>query len=105
MAFIAGFIAHAPDGDASKVKALVETPSYKLHVVVAKDQVQAEAAAKALVNENGVQSIILCPGFTNKDVAKIQEVVGDGVAVCVARGDGPSSRISAEILAREWGIH
>lgn len=105
MAFTAAFIAHAPDADPGRTKALVETPKYKLHVSVVGDQEQAVEVAKALVRDEGVQSIMLCPGFTNRDVAGIQDAVGDGVGVYVARGDGPGNRIAVEAIAREWGFH
>lgn len=102
MAFTSAFIAHAPDADADITKAFIETPKYRLFVHVVRNQEQAIDTAKALVAEEGVQSFLLCPGFTNRDVAEMQEAVGDGVAVCVARGDSPSSRIAGEIIAREW---
>ena len=103
MAFTAAFIAHAPDADPEKTRALVETPKYKLFVVVVQNQEQAVDTARNLVDKEGVQSILLCPGFTNKDVAGIAEAVGEGVGVSVARGDTPSSRIAGEIIKREWG--
>jgi len=103
VAFSAAFITHAPDADPDKTKAFVETPKYRLFVVVVRDQEQAVKTAKALVADEGVQSILLCPGFSNKDVAGVQDAVGDGVGVCVARGDGPSSRIAGEVIGREWG--
>lgn len=103
MAFSAAFIAHAPDADPDKAKAFIETAKYRLFVVVVRDQEQAVKTAKALVADEGVQSILLCPGFTNRDVAGVQDAVGDGVGVCVARGDGPSSRIAVEVIGREWG--
>jgi|SRR5450759_1671025 hypothetical protein len=103
MAFTAAFIAHAPDADPEKTRALVETPKYKLFVVVVQNQEQAVDTARNLVDKEGVQSILLCPGFTNKDVAGIAEAVGEGVGVSVARGDTPSNRIAGEIIKREWG--
>ena len=103
MAFTAAFIAHAPDADPEKTRALVETPKYKLFVVVVRTQEQAVETARNLVDKEGVQSILLCPGFTNKDVAGIDEAAGENVGVSVARGDTPSSRIAGEIIRREWG--
>jgi len=103
MAFSAAFIAHAPDADPDETKAFIETPLYRLFVVVVADQEQAVKTAKALVTDEGIQSIMLCPGFANRDVAGIQDAVGDGVGVFVARGDGPGGRISGEVIAREWG--
>ncbi len=56
---------------------------------------------KKLVKEESIHSILLCPGFTHRDIAEIAEAVGENVAIAVARGDGPSSRTSKEIMKRE----
>ena len=102
MVFRVLFLAHAPDGEAEKYRCVVETPKYyKLFVVVARDQRQAVEVCKRMVREEGVQSILLCPGFTHKDVAEISEAVGENVGVFVARGDGPSNKISMEIMKSE----
>jgi len=102
MAFKALFLAHAPDGEAEKYRYVIETPRYyKLFVVVAKDQKQAIEVCKKAVKEEGVQSILLCPGFTHRDVAEISEAVGENVGIFVARGDGPSNKISMEVMTSE----
>lgn len=101
MAFTTAFIAHAPDADPQKNRSLVETPTYKLFTVAVSDQAQAIEAAKNLVAEEGVESIILCPGFTNKAIAEIGEAVGKDVGVYVARGDGPSGAVAARAMQRE----
>ena len=83
-------------------RCIIETPKYyKLFVVVVKDQKQAVEVCRNLVKEEGIHAILLCPGFTHKDVEEVTEAVGDKVAVCVAREDGPSSRLSMEVLKRE----
>lgn len=102
MAFKAAFIAHAPDADPEKNKAVIETPKYKLFVAVVRDQGQAVEECRRLVEEEGIHAVMLCPGFTNRDVAGIAEAVGDGVGVNVARGDGPGTRIAMETIMREW---
>ena len=104
MAFKAAFIAHAPDGDPETSRALVETPKYKLFVVVVSNQEQANETCRRLVEEEGIESVLLCPGFTNAQVAEIANVVGKDVGVCVARGDGPSGKVASEALRREWGF-
>ena len=55
---------------------------------------------RTLVREEGIEAIILCPGFTHKDIAEIQELVGANVGITVARGDGPSSKISMEAMKK-----
>ena len=102
MAFKVLFLAHAPDGEAEMHRCVIETPKYyKLFVVVAKDQEQAIEVCKKTVKEEGVQSILLCPGFTHRDVAEISEAVGENVGIFVARGDGPSNKISMEVMTSE----
>jgi len=101
MAFKVAFLAHTPDAEPGKHRCVVETSKYKLFVVLVKDQDQAVKVCKKLVQEEGIHSILLCPGFTHKDVAEISEAVGGNVAVAVARGDGPSTRVSKAVMRRE----
>lgn len=101
MAFRVLFLAHTSDAEPQKHRCVIETPKYKLFVVLVKDQNQAVEVCKKLVREEGIHSILLCPGFTHRDVAEIAEAVGENVAIAVARGDGPSGRISGEIRKRE----
>lgn len=92
--FIVCFLAHARDADPLTHKSVIETKTYKLHSVVVRKQIEAIEVSIKLVKEEGVQSILLCPGFTHKDVAEIQDAVKGRAGVFVARGDGPSSRIT-----------
>ena len=101
MAFKVVFLAHAPDAEPEKHRCIIETSKYKLFVVLARDQVQAVEVCKKLVKEEGIHSILLCPGFTHRNIAEIAEAVGENVGVSVARGDGPSGRVSAEVRKRE----
>jgi len=102
MAFKVLFLAHAPDAEAEKHRCVIETPKYyKLFVVVVKDQEQAIEVCKKFVKEEGIHSILLCPGFTHRDVAEVSEAVGENVGVSVARGDGSSNRISMEVMRSE----
>jgi len=102
MAFKVLFLAHAPDGDGEKYKCVIETPKYyKLFVVVVRNQKQAIEVCKKAVKEEGVKSILLCPGFTHRDIAEISEAVGKDVGIFVARGDGPSNRITKEVMSKE----
>jgi len=101
MAFKVVFLAHAPDAEPEKHRCVIKTPKYRLFVVLVKDQAQAVEMCKKFVKEKGIHSILLCPGFTHRDVAQIAGAVGDNVAVAVARGDGPSNRVSMEVRKRE----
>jgi len=101
MAFKAAFLAHTPDAEPEKHRCVIETSKYKLFAVLVKDQGQAVEVCQKLVREEGIHSILLCPGFSHKDVAEISAAVGEKVGVSVARGDGPSSRVSMEVMIRE----
>lgn len=90
MAFKAVFIAHVPDAEPEKHRCVVETGMYKFIAVLVRNQKQAVEVCQRLVKEEGIHSIILCPGNTHKDVAEMAEAVGSGVSVSVARGDGQS---------------
>jgi len=101
MAFKVAFLAHTPDAEPEKHRCMIETSKYKLFVVLVKEQEQAVEVCKKLIKEEGIHSILLCPGFTHRNVAEIAEAVGENVGVTVARGDGPSNRVSAEVRKRE----
>lgn len=101
MAFKALLIAHAPDADPDKNRAVLETGKYRLTTVLVRNQAQALELCRNLVKQEGVHAVMLCPGFTHKDVAEIAEAVGPQVGVTVARGDGPSSRVTAEVFRKE----
>ncbi len=103
MAFVAAFIAHAPDADPEKHRSVIDTGKYRLISVAVRDQEQALAVSRELVEKEGIHSVLLCPGFTHADVAAIAEAVGENVGVTVARGDAPSNRIAVQTIAREWG--
>ena len=101
MAFKVLFIAHTPDAEPEKHQCVVETPKYKLLIRLVKNQEQAVEVCKKLVREEGIHSVLLCPGFTHRNVAEISKAVGENVGVSVARGDGPSSKIAKEVMKRE----
>jgi len=101
MAFKVVFLAHAPDADPEKHRCVIETPKYKLFVRVVKDQGQAVEVCKNLVKQEGIHSILLCPGFTHGNIAEIAQAAGKDVGVSVARGDGPSTRVSMQVMEKE----
>lgn len=100
MPFVTLFIAHAPDADPEKHRAVVDTGLYKLFAVVARNQQQGVEVVKHMVAEEGVQSVLLCPGHTHKDVAEVAAAAGDQVSVSVARGDGPGSHIAIAAMEK-----
>lgn len=101
MSFTVLFIAHAPDADPEKHRAEIVTGQYRLISVVVRDQAEAVAAALHLAAGEGIDTVLLCPGFTHADVAEIQRELGGAVGVAVARGDGPSNTLSSKARARE----
>lgn len=100
MTFTTLFMAHVPDADPERDVCMVGTEKYKLYVRLVRGQAQALDVCRTLVKAEGVQSIILCPGFTHKDIAEIQELAGPDVGITVARSDGPSSRIAQEAMKK-----
>ncbi len=102
MAFKAVFVAHASDAEPERDRSLVETSTYKLFTVVVKDQAQAVEECKKLVREEGIHSVLLCPGFRDRDVAEITEAVGESVGVAVARGDSPGRRVPPKVRIRAY---
>jgi hypothetical protein len=102
MAFKAVFIAHAPDALAEKHHTLIDTGKYRLHTCVVRSQPEALKVCRDLYEKEKIDSVLLCPGFTHKDVAEIFAALGGRAAVCVARGDGPSGAITAPVLQKEF---
>lgn len=103
MAFKAGFIAMAPEGNPRKHRASIKTSKFELTTVVVElmNIDQAVDVCKELVQNEGIQSLTLCPAFTNQAVARVANAVGERVPVSVVRGDIPGGKITGEILAKE----
>lgn len=100
MAFKTLFLALAPDADKEKHHCFLDTDKYQLDVVIVKNQAEALEVSTRLFREKKIESILLCPGFTHKDIAEIVASTENKVAVCVSRADGPGNRISQEALKR-----
>jgi hypothetical protein len=98
MPFTALFIAHAPDADPEKHRTVLDTGLYKLFTVIVRDQQQALQVSRRMVAEEGIHSVLLCPGHTHADVAAIAAAVGNQVSVSVARGDSRSMRLAATAM-------
>jgi len=102
MAFKALFLAHAPDADYEKHKSIIDTGKYRLLTFVVKTQDEAIKVSKSIYEKEKIDAIILCPGFTHSDVSEIFQALEGKVSVNVARGDGPSSKISHAVLQKEY---
>jgi len=102
MAFKALFLAHAPDADYERHNSVIDTGKYKLLTVVVKTQYEAVEVSKRIYEEEKIDAIMLCPGFTHKDVSEIFQALEGKVSVNVSRGDGPSNRISQPVIQREF---
>ena len=102
MAFKALLLAHAPDADYEKHKSIIDTGKYRLLTFVVKTQDEAIKVSKDIYKKEKIDAIILCPGFTHSDVSEIFQALEGKVSVNVARGDGPSSKISQAVIQREY---
>ena len=100
MAFRVLFIAHCPDAEPEKHRSRLETGKYQLTTVLVRNQAQALEAARQGAKD-GIHSVMLCPGFTHQDIAEIAQAVGPQVGISVARGDGPSGKLTSEVFRKE----
>jgi len=93
----------AADGDPKKHRTTIKTSKLELTTVVTElgNFDQAVEVCKDLVQKQGVQAFILCPGFTHQAIAKIANAVGGRAAINIARGDVPSTNMVGEILTKE----
>ena len=104
MKFKSGFIALVPDSNPEEHRCSLETSCYEFKARLVRNQKEAIAVGKELAEEEGIHSLILCPGFTHEQVAEISWTVGDDVGVVVARGDGPGSKIARQAINEAgWG--
>lgn len=103
MVFKAGMVVMALGGDPEKHRSTIKTQKFEFTTVLVElmNVDQVVNVSKDLVQNQGVHSLILCPGCTHEIVGKVVEAVGDKVAVTVARGDVPSVLITAETLKKE----
>jgi hypothetical protein len=93
----------AYEGDPEKHRVTIKTPRVELTTVLIglNDFDQAVDVCKDLAQKEGVQSFILCPGFTHQAIARIASAVGGRAAVNIARADVPGTMMVGEILTKE----
>jgi hypothetical protein len=101
MSFKTVYIAHCPDADPEKHRSVIETGKCKSFTVLVQNQAQAMEVVSSLIRDEGINAVLLCPGFAHKDVAEIAELAGKDISVSVGRGDGPSIRVVQAILKKE----
>lgn len=103
MTFKSAVLYMAPDGDPETHRVTIKTSKLELTTVLiqADNFDQAVNVCKTLVHKDGIEHIMLCPGFTHESLGKIKEVVGEKVAVSVARSDVPGNTLVTQILTRE----
>jgi hypothetical protein len=82
----AAFLFVAPEADAAKHFAIVDTPMVQLTVCGVRNYREAVAVAKKLV-AGGIVAIELCGGFGHEGVAAISSAVKGQAAVGVVRFD------------------
>jgi hypothetical protein len=101
--FKAANVIMAMGADPAKHRASVKGDNFELITVATPlfDFNRAAMVCKELAEKDGVQSIILCPGFTHEGIAMVRKAVGEGVPINVARGDVPSTMATAQILTKE----
>ncbi len=86
MSLKAAFVFVAPEADASKHQAVINTPVVELTIVGVKNYAEAVAEAKKLVDQ-GIVAIELCAGFGTEGVAAVKKAVGGKAAVGAVRFD------------------
>ena len=84
--FRGGWIFFVPDADPVKHRAVINTGKYIATIVCVRNSDQAVDVSKALVQDDGVQSISLCPAFSHEDVARVAVAV-KGTPINICRSD------------------
>ena len=87
MAHKGAWILMIPDADPAQHRAQIKTSKYEATIVLVMNCDQAVTVCRDLVHKEGVKSITLCPAFSNREVAKIEESVGEGIGVNACRSD------------------
>jgi hypothetical protein len=87
--------------DPAKDRSVLDTTKYTCYTVLVQNQVQALEECQKLVQNEGVNSITFCPGFSDKDVTQISDLVGENVGICIARGDSNNSKIVTRLMEED----
>jgi len=104
MAFKILFIVRAPNSNPERDKSFLKSENIEV-TTIAFELIDSDGiiqTCKKMVNETGIQAIVLCPAVTNNLVAKLSEEVGDKAAIFVGRGDFQSVHIASQVTMKEW---
>ncbi len=102
MPFRVGYVVKAAGADPSihRAKLSADTLELTVRMVDAADWQRVIAVCKNLVEEEQVDAITLCPGFSHAEVGRIAEAVGSAVAIDVARSDARSAHLASRAMQR-----
>ena len=104
MAFKALFIVRAPESNPEQDRSCLKNGNIEVTTIAFEldDSDGIIMTCKKMVDEAGIQSIVLCPAVTYDLAAKVSEAVADKAAVFVARGDFDSVRLASQYINEEW---
>ena len=105
--FKIGMLMMAPDGDPEIHRATLCTGAmeYTLVAIEGGNIDQAVAVCRELAENNGVDSIFLCPGFNYSAVARVKEAVGENVALNTTSADLENFQVALRLLAAQGIVH
>lgn len=67
-------LVHAPDADRARQRSQIDTGMLQLFTIIVKDQSEAVEVCHEFIEEEGIDSVLLRPGFRHEHVAGIVKV-------------------------------
>ena len=104
MAFKVLFIVRAPGSDPKRDKSFLKSENIEV-TTIAFELMDSEGILQTcikMVDESGIQAIVLCPAVSNELVANLSEKIGQKAAIFVGRGDFQSVQFASQITMNEW---
>ncbi len=107
MAAKIGIVVMAEDVDPSVHRTSMKTPKleYTLVAVQGGNIDQAVDVCRSMVQNEGIQSFFLCPGFTYEAAARVKKAVGDKVSVNITKADMQDTMLGIQMLKQEGILH
>jgi hypothetical protein len=95
------FVIGSPDGDPEKHISTIKTAGLEITTVVCEfmNLDQVIRVCKDMVENKGIQTIIVCPAFTHENLGRLANAVGSDVPISVARSDSPGTRRTADFCS------